>query len=71
MTQMVLGTTALAICMFMLGVIYGRGLILDKLYGPNGQCRECLHPKQWMADHAEGWRWDRHHPNCPIGRLGA
>lgn len=44
-----------------------------KLYDENGRCQECGHPKDIdgiSVPKSQLTGWDRHHPNCPIGRLG-
>lgn len=53
----------------LLGVLVGIEHERKKFYDKDGRCRECRHPKVSVPDHADGYRWDRHHPNCPIGRL--
>lgn len=57
------------------GMLFGSIIGIDyerrKLYDKDGRCKECGHPKVEVPDHADGYRWEQHHPNCPIGRLGA
>jgi hypothetical protein len=42
------------------------------IYDEAGKCRECRHPRSQRPNdpHGDSYEEIRHHPNCPIGRLG-
>ncbi len=55
---------------------YQRDEMRRKIYNLENNCRECGYPERlYQRNDAElrkslARQWDKHHPNCPIGRLG-